>query len=347
MKYRNARGNLAVIAIMTLFCLSIFSYGVYASYHGLQLFQQGTINFIVGLFFLTCIGIPSIYWAVSTIYRYFTAVPSHINKRQIRVINPHLLHEKGLYSDTEKWLCTTVKELSLAEGLPKNPVIGIELCDDNPNAYAVGATRSYAMVVATTGLIKQLNQSQVAAVMAHELGHIANLDTMAKTLLSAALDGVMLILFTPMMLIVWYFGRFVALLMLAAGLIYGLFGNWQHATGLFMGVLVWIILIMLPTITKSLVTLLTFWHSRWREYHADAVAARLTSVDDMVSALATLERLPFQPPKNNREQMATLWIRVAMTEETGVFHWLKHTHPPIHKRIEALRRGTFLKLSKK
>ncbi|MBR8839640.1 MAG: M48 family metalloprotease [Stigonema ocellatum SAG 48.90 = DSM 106950] len=343
MKFKNAHGNLAVIAIMTLFCLSVFSYGIYASYYGLLLFQQGALNFIIGLFFLVCIGIPSIYWGISTSYRYFAAVLSCINQRKIRVIRPLLVHENGLYSDTEKWLCTVVQELSQAEGLPKTPVVGIELCDDNPNAYAVGATRSYAMVVATTGLIKQLNQKEVAAVMAHELGHIANLDTMAKTLLSAALDGVMLILFKPILLIVWHFGRFVALLMLVAGLIYGLFGNWQHATVLLVGVLVWILIMMLPTITQFLVTLLTFWHSRWREYHADAVAARLTSVDDMVSALATLDRLPFQPPKQNREQMATLWIRVAMKDETGIFHWLKHTHPPIYKRIEALRRGLYLR----
>ncbi|MDF5718313.1 MAG: M48 family metalloprotease [Rhizonema sp. NSF051] len=343
MKFRNARGNFAVITIMMLFCLSIFSYGVYASYYGWLLFQQGAVNFVIGLFFLGCIGIPSIYWVMTTMYRYFAAVPSYINQRKIRVINPHLIHEEGLYSQDEKWLCAAVKELSKAEGLPRTPVVGIELCDDNPNAYAVGATRSYAMVVATTGLIKQLNQRQVAAVMAHELGHIANLDTMAKTLLSSALDGVMLILFKPMLLIVWYFGRFVALLMLAAGLIYGLLGNWQQATVFFVGVSVWIILMMLPTITKFLVTLLTFWHSRWREYHADAVAARLTSVDDMVSALAMLDRLPFLPPKTNKEQMSTLWIRVAMKEDTGTFHWLKHTHPPIHKRIEALRRGFYLR----
>lgn len=32
-----------------------------------------------------------------------------------------------------------------------------------------------------------------------------------------------------------------------------------------------------------------------------------------------------------------------MKEETGTFHWLKHTHPPIHKRMEALRRGIYIK----
>jgi Zn-dependent protease with chaperone function len=66
-------------------------------------------------------------------------------------------------------------------------------------------------------------------------------------------------------------------------------------------------------------------------------------VDDMVSALAALDRLPFQPPKKSQEQMATLWIRVAMNQEIGIFHWLKHTHPPIHKRIEVLRRGLYLR----
>lgn len=343
MRFKNARGNLLVIAIMTLFCLGVLIYGLSASYYGLQLFQQGAFNFILGLFFLICIGLPSLYWVVTTTYRYFSAVPTYINQRTIRVINPFLLDEKGLYSDVEKWLCATVRDIAIAENIPRTPVVGIELCDDNPNAYAVGATRSYSMVVATTGLLKSLNQEEVAAVMAHEIGHIANLDTMAKTLLSAAWGGVMMALFAPMLLVVWYLGRFVALLMLIAGVIYGLFGNWEHATSLFIGVAIWILLMLLPSITQSLVTLLTFWHSRWREYHADAVAARLTSVDAMVSALATLDRLPFQPPKKNREEMSTLWVRVAMQEETGVFHWLKHTHPPMHKRIEALRRGIYIK----
>jgi heat shock protein HtpX len=343
MRFKNARGNLLVIVIMTLFCLSVLIYGLSATYYGLQLFQQGAFNFILGVFFLVCIGLPSLYWVITTTYRYFSAVPTYINQRTIRVINPFLLDEKGLYSDVEKWLCATVRDIAIAENIPRTPVVGIELCDDNPNAYAVGATRSYAMVVATTGLLKNLNQEEVAAVMAHEIGHIANLDTMAKTLLSAAWGGVMMTLFAPMLLVVWYLGRFAALLMLIAGIIYGLFGNWEHATSLFIGVVVWILLLLMPYITQSLVTLLTFWHSRWREYHADAVAARLTSVDAMVSALATLDRLPFQPPKKNREEMSTLWVRVAMQEETGVFHWLKHTHPPMHKRIEALRRGIYIK----
>ncbi len=331
MKFKNARGNLAVIAIMALFCFAVLMYGLCASYYGLLLFQQGAFNFIIGLFFLACIGLPSLYWFISTTYRYFSAVPTYISQRNIRIINPFLLDEKALYSDIEQWLCATVRDIAIAENMSKAPVVGIELCDDNPNAYAVGATRSYSMVVVTTGLIKQLNREEVAAVMAHEIGHIANLDTMAKTLLSAAWGGVMMILFAPMLLVVWYLGRFAALLMLIAGVIYGLLGNWQHATALFVGVLIWLILMLLPLIAQGLVTLLTFWHSRWREYHADAVAARLTSVDAMVSALATLDKLPFQPPKKNREEMSTLWIRVSMKETTGVFHWLKNTHPPIHK----------------
>lgn len=343
MRFKNAGGNLAVIAIMSLFCLAVLIYGLCASYYGLLLFKKGALNFVLGLFFLICIGFPSLYWVVTTSYRYFSAVPTYINQRKIRVINPFLVDEKGLYSDTERWLCNTVRDIAIAENIPKTPVVGIELCDDNPNAYAVGATRSYSMVVATTGLIQNLNREEIAAVMAHEIGHIANLDTMAKTLLSATWGGVMMTLFTPMLLVVWYLGRFAALLMLIAGLIYGLLGNWQHAIGFFIGVVIWLVLMLLPSITQLLVTLLTFWHSRWREYHADAVAARLTSVDAMVSALATLDKLPFQPPKKNRQEMSTLWIRVEMKEETGVFHWLKYTHPPIHKRIEALRRGFYIK----
>ncbi|MCG6137047.1 MAG: hypothetical protein MET45_20835 [Nostoc sp. LLA-1] len=39
-------------------------------------------------------------------------------------------------------MCSTIRDIAIAENIPKTPVVGIELCDDNPNAYAVGTTRS-------------------------------------------------------------------------------------------------------------------------------------------------------------------------------------------------------------
>jgi len=343
MKLKNTKGNLLVIAIMGLFCLGVFLYGLFTSFYGLMIIQESAFYFIIGLFFLICIGLPSLYWAISTGHRFISAVPTCIKQRNIRVINPLLLDEEELYSNTEKWLCTVMRDIAIAKKISKTPVVGVELSDNIPNAYSVGATRSNSMVIVTKGLIKHLNHEQIAAVIAHEIGHITNLDTIAKTLLSASWDGVMMILFTPLLFVVWYLGKFVALLMLVAGLIYGFLGNWEYATGYFTGVTIWVLLLLLPSVTQFLVISLTFFHSRKGEYHADAVAARLTSVDAIVSALATLDRLPFQRRKKNREQMSTLWMRVTSKDDTGAFHWLKQSHPPIHKRIEALRRGLYLK----
>lgn len=79
-----------------------------------------------------------------------------------------------------------VRELAGRAGLPMPRVFLME--NDQPNAFATGRNPENAAVAATTGLLRQLSREEVAAVMAHELAHVQNRDTLIMTV-TATLAG--------------------------------------------------------------------------------------------------------------------------------------------------------------
>ncbi|WP_376710672.1 zinc metalloprotease HtpX [Pseudochrobactrum lubricantis] len=79
-----------------------------------------------------------------------------------------------------------VRELSDRAGLPTPRIYVIN--EDQPNAFATGRNPENAAVAATTGLLQRLNKQEVAAVMAHELAHVQNRDTLTMTI-TATLAG--------------------------------------------------------------------------------------------------------------------------------------------------------------
>ena len=72
-----------------------------------------------------------------------------------------------------------IQQLSERAGLPMPKVYIIE--NDQPNAFATGRNPENAAVAATTGLLRRLNHEEVAGVMAHELAHVKNRDTLIMT----------------------------------------------------------------------------------------------------------------------------------------------------------------------
>ncbi|MEL7216190.1 MAG: M48 family metalloprotease, partial [Pseudomonadota bacterium] len=72
-----------------------------------------------------------------------------------------------------------IDEMTATAGLPMPAIYVID--EDQPNAFATGRDPNNAAVAATTGLLKRLNRDEVAAVMAHELAHIQNRDTLIMT----------------------------------------------------------------------------------------------------------------------------------------------------------------------
>ena len=80
----------------------------------------------------------------------------------------------------------TVETLSTRAGLPMPRVYVIR--NDQPNAFATGRNPEHAAVAATTGLLRLLSEQEIAGVMAHELAHIKNRDTLVMTI-TAAIAG--------------------------------------------------------------------------------------------------------------------------------------------------------------
>jgi heat shock protein HtpX len=197
-----------------------------------------------------------------------------------------------------------VRELSMRAGLPMPKVYIID--SPHPNAFATGRDPHHAAVAATTGLLATLDRHEVAAVMAHELGHIRNRDTLIMTM-TATIAGAISMLAN--------FGFF--------------FNNGERANPLAM-----IAAIFLAPFAAMLVQLAI---SRNREYGADRAAAEICgNPRALASALAKLHhaarRVP-NPVAQRNPAAAALYI---VPGASGGRDALFSTHPDTGNRIAAL-----------
>ncbi len=234
-------------------------------------------------------------------------------------------------SPEERQLVNVVEEMAIASGLPRPRIYLIE--DDDPNAFATGHGPETACVAATKGLIGALNREELQAVMAHEMGHVRNLDVRLMTTI-AALVGVVVLLSDVM-------GRFFR----HGGLRMGGRGRGKGggagAIALVILVLWLITLILAPIIVR----LMALGVSRNREYLADATGAELTrNPMALASALHKIEGHA-APTKSIRRSTAHLCIADplgrAVNAKEGAMANLFGTHPPMTKRIARLRGMAF------
>lgn len=206
----------------------------------------------------------------------------------------------------ERIVFETVQKLAEREGI-KMPEVWV-YWDDAPNAFATGPTRNNAMVAVSSGLALNMSDDELRAVLAHEVGHIANGDMLATTLLQGLMNT-----------FVYFLARMIARPVMER--------NYWMGFAVYMGLqFVLSILAMIP-IT---------WFSRRREFRADAYAADALGAQHMVSALQKLRSLskqnadPHKEVHQKEDALATMKIY-------GDFSGLFATHPPIEARIEALR----------
>ena len=89
-------------------------------------------------------------------------------------------------------LWNVVEEMTIASGLPKMPRVFI-VDDPTPNAFAVGRNPEKAAVAVTTGLLSRLNRDELQGVIAHEIGHVANLDIRFMTLAAVLVGSIAVI----------------------------------------------------------------------------------------------------------------------------------------------------------
>lgn len=204
-----------------------------------------------------------------------------------------------------------VQQLAQRAGMPMPRVYIID--EDQPNAFATGRSPEHAAVCANSGLLRLLSREEVTGVLAHELSHVHNRDTLTMTI-AATLSG--------------------AIGMLAS--FGGLFGGGRDETGnRLASPVVAIAAMFLAPLAASLVQMAI---SRSREFEADRMGAELTGNPLwLASALRKLERGTEQIPNATADAhpaMAHLYIANPLSG-SGLAS-LFSTHPPMDERIARL-----------
>ncbi len=201
-----------------------------------------------------------------------------------------------------------VEQLADRAGLPMPKVYIIE--SDQPNAFATGRNPQNAAVAATTGLLRRMSSEQVAGVMAHELAHVKNRDTLIMTI-TATLAG--------------------ALSMLANfSLFFG--GNRNNPLGI-VGVLLMMILAPLAAMLVQMAI------SRSREYEADRIGSEICGHPLwLASALERLETAARQIDNVAAERNpATAHMFIVNPLHAHKVDSLFSTHPSTANRVARLR----------
>ncbi|MDO8874949.1 MAG: zinc metalloprotease HtpX [Pseudolabrys sp.] len=209
-------------------------------------------------------------------------------------------------------LYAMVAELSQRAGLPMPKVYLMD--NPQPNAFATGRNPQNAAVAVTTGLLQRLNRDEVAGVIAHELAHIANRDTLIMTI-TATIAGAISML-----------GNFA--------MFSGMGGNRDNNGG--MGIIGTLAMVILAPLAAMLVQMAI---SRTREYAADNLGAQISGEPlALASALARISDAAHAIPNDTAERSpATAHMFIINPLSGARMDNLFSTHPATENRIAALQ----------
>ena len=194
------------------------------------------------------------------------------------------------------WLENTVKELADKSGIPMPKLATVP--DRTPNAFTFGRTSKSAVLAVHEGLLRQLNQDEIRAVIAHELGHIKHRDYIVMTILSA------------LPLIAYWVAQIAfRAAWFGGGRSRGKNEGNASAALLIIGVLSFIVYIISFLAVMRL--------SRLREHFADSYSAYLTKPADLQSALAKITGLRSSNPTAKRQSLyiKTLLLQSRKSQE--------------------------------
>ncbi|MCB0083332.1 MAG: M48 family metalloprotease, partial [Caldilineaceae bacterium] len=208
-----------------------------------------------------------------------------------------------------------VEILAQRAELPKPRVYIIET--DTPNAFATGRSPSKGAVAVTTGIMHMLNRDELAGVIAHELAHIKNRDTLISSV-AATVAGAIAMLAD---IVMWGF------------IFSGFGGSDEEEEGGGIGEMVGgFLTLMLAPIGAMLIQMAI---SRSREYVADATGAKILGNPlPLATALEKLEAGVHQHPMAANPSTSHLYI---VNPVLGGIGNLFRTHPQTAKRVAALR----------
>ncbi|SFN47603.1 heat shock protein HtpX [Izhakiella capsodis] len=222
-------------------------------------------------------------------------------------------------NETERWLMETISRQAQQARIGM-PQVAIYHAPDI-NAFATGARRNASLVAVSTGLLQNMSREEAEAVLAHEVSHIANGDMVTMTLIQGVVNTFVIFL-----------SRIVA--QVVASFVSGNRDNEENNSG---NPLVYFVVSMVLEIVFGIIaSIITMWFSRHREFHADAGSAKLVGREKMIAALQRL-KTSYEPQESNS------MMAFCINGKSKTFSEMFMSHPPLDKRIEALRSGAYLK----
>jgi heat shock protein HtpX len=214
---------------------------------------------------------------------------------------------KELIPQEAPTLFNIVKKLTQRANLPMPRLYIIDM--DQPNAFATGRDEHHSAVVVTTGLLRLLNEDEIMGVLAHELSHIKNRDTLIATI-AATIAGAISALVN-----IFQFS-----------LIFGIGEDRERNSNP-------IVALLLIIITPIIASIIQFAISRSREFAADATGAHICGCPlSLAKALKKIHDYVERVPVEVNQGTAALFIENPM----GSIGQLFSTHPPTEERIKRL-----------
>lgn len=204
----------------------------------------------------------------------------------------------------EMWLLNTVQRQARAAGIGMPEVAVFDAPE--PNAFATGMSKNSALVAVSTGLLRNMSQDEIEAVLGHEVSHVANGDMVTLTLVQGVVNT-----------FVMFLARVVGYAIDRA--------VFKTERGVGMGY--HISVMVLQILFGILATAIVCWFSRQREFRADAGGAHLAGKRKMISAL---ERLKAGAAESSLPEAVSAFGVIGAKK-------MFMTHPPLEERIAALR----------
>ena len=281
--------NIAVLVVLSI-TLRLFGFEGFLAQNGVDL------NLASTLMFAAIFGFGGAFISL--------AMSKFIAKKSMGV---HVIEQPQ--NEAERWLLDRVASHAQQAGIAM-PEVGIyggmEL-----NAFATGMNKNKALVAVSQGLLTNMRQNEVDAVLGHEIAHVANGDMVTLALIQGVVNTFVIFLSRVI-------GHFIDR---------AVFKTEQGHGPAF-----WITTIVAEIFLGILASIIVMWFSRQREYRADAGGASLAGRQNMIDALQRLNqaRVPSQLP----EQLQAFGINGGLAQG---FKKLFTTHPPIEERIQRLK----------
>lgn len=263
----------------------------------------------IGYFFSTAYNSPAIFY-FAIIFSIVMNVTSYWFSDKISLA---LTGAKPATREQYFDLYTVTENLSIAAGLPMPKLYVID--DPAPNAFATGRNKEHAAVAVTTGLLERLDRSELEGVVAHELSHIGNRDTLLMTVV-VVLVGFIAMLSDLFLRSQWFGG-----------------GRDRDNKA---GNILMLVGILLAILSPIIATLIKLAISRRREFLADASGALLTRYPEGLAS--ALEKISSYGGPIQRVSNATAHLFISNPFGSGArsISKLFMTHPPVEERIKAL-----------